>query len=217
MNYYGLCDNKGINIDKKLDELFNGKRDGFYIELGANDGITQSNTAFFEFNRGWTGLLIEPSLDAFLKCKSARPKSNCLNYACVSSSYHCEKILGDFNGSLMSSVNGTRLNNSNLVNTPVTTLDKVLDEYNPKPEIDLLSLDTEGYELEILKGIDLNKFRPKYMLIEVYRNEFDELRKYLSENNYSMVCNFSNYNSKDNPHWDGSHNDYLFKDNLAEK
>jgi hypothetical protein len=34
------------------------KDNGFFIELGANDGLMQSNTAFFEFTRGWTGILI---------------------------------------------------------------------------------------------------------------------------------------------------------------
>ena len=216
MEYYGAHDNRGVKLDKKLDDLFQGKRNGFYIELGANDGLTQSNTAFFEFSRGWTGVLVEPSGHSFLKCVSSRPKSNCLNYACVSSMYKNDQISGDFDGSLMASVNGSRLIRKNLIKVPVTTLEKILDEYNPKPEIDLLSLDTEGYELEILKGLNLDKFRPKYMIIEVYKDCFNELEAYLLENNYVMICNMSNYNHTDNPHWDGTHNDYLFKDNKSE-
>ena len=35
--------------------------------------------------------------------------------------------------------------------------------------------------------------------------------KYLNDLNYELVCNFSGYNKKDNPIWDGTHNDYLFK------
>ena len=56
--YYSLSDSKGNPLDKKLDSLFNHKNNGFYIELGAFDGITQSNTYFFELNRNWSGLLI---------------------------------------------------------------------------------------------------------------------------------------------------------------
>ena len=48
---------------------------GFYIELGANDGITQSNTIFFE-KRGWRGILIEPSLNKFLECRANRSNAN---------------------------------------------------------------------------------------------------------------------------------------------
>jgi len=58
---YSLTDSKGIPLDIKLDKLFNGKTNGVYIELGAFDGITQSNTAYFEFYKEWSGLLIEPS------------------------------------------------------------------------------------------------------------------------------------------------------------
>tara|TARA_B110000971_G_scaffold92883_1_gene95558 strand:- start:1886 stop:2080 length:195 start_codon:yes stop_codon:yes gene_type:complete len=47
----------------------------------------QSNTAFFEKELGWRGILIEPSLKGYEKCKINRPNSVCLNYACVSSDY----------------------------------------------------------------------------------------------------------------------------------
>ena len=65
---YSLSDSKGIPLDKKLDILFNNKEKGFYIELGAFDGITQSNSYFFELNRNWKGILIEPSKSAFELC-----------------------------------------------------------------------------------------------------------------------------------------------------
>ena len=47
------------DLDLKLDAILE-QRDGFYIEAGANDGLNQSNTVFFERHRGWTGLLVEP-------------------------------------------------------------------------------------------------------------------------------------------------------------
>ena len=68
MIYYSLSDVTGEPLDKKLDILLNHKENGFYIELGAFDGITQSNTYFFELNRGWKGILIEPSKTSFELC-----------------------------------------------------------------------------------------------------------------------------------------------------
>ena len=91
----------------------------------------------------------------------------------------------------------------------VTTLDKILDGVNVK-NIDLLSLDVEGYEFEVLKGLNLNKYRPTYLLIEIYKVNFDDIYNHLTVNNYKLICNFSNYNKEDNPVWDGTHNDYLF-------
>ncbi len=210
--FYSLSDSKGIPLDKKLDILFNNKKNGFYIELGAFDGITQSNTYFFEKNRYWKGLLIEPSKKAYELCCKNRPNNIIVNCCCVSNTYNDNKIFGDFNSSLMSSVNATRLKSDNLVDVKVMTLEKILDENNINIEIDFLSLDTEGYELPILQGLNLDKYRPKYLLIEIYNNDYNNILTYLQNKNYTLHSNFSNYNHIDFPSWDGTHNDFLFYD-----
>ena len=212
MKSYALEDANRQPLDYKLNEVFKNKTNGFFIELGANDGLTQSNTAMFEFFKGWTGLLIEPSFSAFEKCKVNRPKSIVVNYACVSSTYADTHVSGDFNGQLMSSVDGLRQNVTILTKVPARTLESLLDEYAPNAKIDLLSLDTEGYELNILQGLNLNKYRPRYMLIEVYAKDFDVMCLFLSVKGYKLHSNFSNYSRATNPIWDGTHNDYLFVD-----
>lgn len=210
---YSHVDSKGIPLQIKLDKIIN-KKNGFFIELGANDGLFQSNTAFFEKEQGWYGILVEPSLKGYEKCKINRPKSICLNYACVSNDYSDNYILGDFkNNHPMSSINGLRLGNKDLVKVKTITLEKILDEYC-NTDIDFLSLDAEGYELEILKGLNLKKYRPKYMLIEIYNKDYENILNYLLENNYKLHSNFTNYNKKDNPKWDGTHNDFLFIDQI---
>ena len=221
MRSYSLKDCSNNQIDYRLDKLFN-KENGFYIELGANDGLKQSNTAFFEFFKNWTGVLIEPCTSAFEKCKLNRPKSSCYNNACVSNEYTDDFVRGDFDTEhLMSSVNalrksGGRRDINTLPKVSATTLEKILNQekiIEKNIKIDLLSLDTEGYELNILKGLNLNVYRPKYMLIEVYTFDFDNIVQFLKENNYSLLCNFTNYSKKTNPCWDETHNDYLFIDN----
>ena len=210
MTSYSHVDNNKIPLDIKLDNLIK-KQHGFYIELGANDGLTQSNTAFFEFNRNWTGLLIEPSYNMYLQCLQNRKKSIVKNYACVSNDYTLDTIQGDFTGSLMSSVDGIRLNNTNIVQVHAKTLEKILDEeIDINQLIDLLSLDAEGYELNILKGLNLKKYKPQYILIEIYNYDFDNILSFLKDNCYILHSNFSNYNNIDNPQWDSTHNDYLF-------
>ena len=211
---YSMSDSKGIPLDKKLDMLFNHKKDGFFIELGAFDGITQSNTYFFELNRNWKGLLIEPSKNSFDLCCINRPNSIVVNCCCVSNTYTDTKIFGDFNSTLMSSVNGERLRSNQLIEVKALTLEKILDENNIDIEIDFLSLDTEGYELPILQGLNLDKYRPKYLLIEIYSNEFNNILIYLESKYYFLHSNFTNYNHIDSPVWDGTHNDFLFCDKL---
>jgi FkbM family methyltransferase len=216
MKSYSLSDSKKYPLDFKLNDIFN-KDNGYYIELGAHDGLSQSNTAFFEFFKNWKGILIEPSIDGYTKCKINRPNSIVLNYACISNDYDKATVLGDFNGYLMSSVGGERIDikkdNYSLVEVPARTLESILNEYHNKDRvIDFLSLDTEGYELNILKGLNLERYRPRYILIEVYSHQYDELVSFLESNQYKLICNFSNYNSTDCPIWDGTHNDYLFQD-----
>lgn len=207
---YSHVDCKGIFLQNKLDQLFNQTENGFFIELGANNGLFQSNTAFLEFERNWKGILIEPSVKGYNECNINRPNSICVNCACVSDDFKDEFIYGDFeDGHAMASINGMRTQSNELCKVKVLTLEHILDEYNIK-NIDFLSLDTEGYELEILKGLNLDKYTPKYMLIEIYDKDFNDILQFLISKKYKLHSNFTNYNKQDNPCWDGSHNDYLF-------
>ena len=68
--YYGK--NK---LDQQLEKYLDF-HNGFFIELGAYDGVTQSNTLFYEKNKGWRGILIEPSKDIYKICKKNRSIKN---------------------------------------------------------------------------------------------------------------------------------------------
>jgi hypothetical protein len=71
MTYYSQCsEDKFLN-----DNFFKNKKTGTYIELGAVDGIFQSNTKFFEDTLGWTGILIEPEPDKFKELTQNRPNN----------------------------------------------------------------------------------------------------------------------------------------------
>lgn len=68
-NYYGLN-----LLDKKLEHHIDFDN-GIFVEVGANDGQTQSNTAYFARHRGWRGLLIEPIPELAARCRVARPEA----------------------------------------------------------------------------------------------------------------------------------------------
>jgi FkbM family methyltransferase len=204
---YSLSNSKGEPMDLLLDNIFN-KSNGFFIELGAFDGLNFSNTAYFEFSKGWKGILIEPSKKSYELCVKNRPNSIVYNVCCVSNSFKEEYIEGDFYDWTMSSVQGLRLQTKELVKVSAKTLENILDECHTT-EIDFLSLDTEGYEYNVLEGLNLDKYRPKYMLIEIYYYDYNKIIDYLQNKKYCLHSNFSNLYDLNT--WDGTHNDFLFQ------
>ena len=196
--YYALND-----LDKKLEKYLNFN-DGYFIELGANDGISQSNTYFYERKKNWEGILIEPIPHKFLECIKNRSKKNSIFCnACVGFDFK-EKFVEIFYSNLMSTPinlksdiknpdkhaeSGKKFLNSN-ENTfkfaaITATLNDLMIKSNAPSLIDLLSLDVEGAEMEVLGGIDFNKYSFKYMLIE--SRSFDVINNYLFLKNYKFL------------------------------
>lgn len=209
--YFGL--NK---LDKKLIEYIDYSN-GYFVELGANDGLLQSNTKHLELFKNWRGILIEPIPELAKKCVKNR-KATTVNSACVSFEYSEKYIEMAYSG-LMSTVlndqndladpmshaqNGAKfLAKGEVVNTlkvPAKSLEAILIESGAPRKMDLLSLDVEGFELEVLKGLDHTHFRFKWMLIE--SRDLEALEDFLSKLNYSL-------------HAQLSHHDYLFEDLIS--
>ena len=198
------------SLDTLMLEYIN-YNNGFFIEAGANDGLSQSNTALYEFDYGWNGLLIEPNFKKYIDCKKNRTNSIVENYALVSSNYTKKTIRGDFDSqdyvnSLMAMVidNGDykddlllsckneKAKNNKIVEVPTITIDELLTE-NKISKIDFFSLDVEGYEISVLNGMDFSNVRPKYFLIETAnRPEYQKIiRQYMKDKNYLFVKQLS--------------------------
>lgn len=207
-NSYSLVDYENVPLDEILIKIMNYKN-GIFIEVGAFDGISQSNTKRLEEYHNWTGILIEPSENLFSKLCQNRPNSKCFQCALGSFEENNTYAYGDFGGHTMSSFIGRR--GEELKDTVlIRSLQSILDECNLN-HINFFSLDVEGYELNILKGIDFNKTKFDYLLIEIYASQFDEIKNFLSNKGYKLVKCLTNYNMVSNSGWDGTHNDYLFK------
>lgn len=215
-----LCINPSFKkniFDDHISNLFryiDPSKCGYFIEAGANDGKFFSYTYPLEKKYHWSGILIEPSIDALTKCKLNRSKKNIyVQSALVSDQYSSNTIKGDFDGNYMASPGGKRLRReSSSVTVPATTLAKIIEKYQLK-KIDLLSLDVEGYELEVLQGLNFNKICPHFILVEVYSSDYKRIHSLLNKKGYSLIANITNYSKENNPLWDGTHNDYLFEHN----
>jgi FkbM family methyltransferase len=197
----------GLNdLDLKLADYLNFDN-GFFIEAGANDGISQSNTVFLERYKNWTGILIEPIPDLAKLCLHYRPRCVVENYALVPFDYDQDEI-DMYYCNLMSLVKqamsaeevkqhiaqGCEVQKieSYEVKVAAVTLNSILEKHKVK-RIDLLSLDVEGFELQVLRGLNFNQFRPHFMLIEVRnRQKIDSFCRTVS---YKPVAELSQTNS----------------------
>lgn len=202
---------KGEPITNLVLEYIKNIKNGFYVEIGAYDGIFQSSTKFIEDNYNWKGILIEPSPTVFLDLEKNRPNNILINKCIVSNKYDKNIISGAFDCGPMSSVNNIRnIPNVKLIDVECDNLSNILDIFTII-KIDLLSINTEGYEYEVLEGINFNKYKPTYLLITIYRDSKDKVFDFIDNKGYIFLENITNYNIFDNPNWDKLHNTFLFK------
>jgi FkbM family methyltransferase len=171
------------DLDRKL-ETWLPQRGGFFVEAGAYDGFIQSNTYWLERFKDWRGVLVEPIPHLFARARRVRSRSHVVNCALVSPD-HEEPTITVRYGGLMSLVKGARGGAEDEerhvragdmfglddvaydVSVPARTLSSVLEDANAPREIDLISLDVEGYEASVLRGLDLERFVPRFILIEM--------------------------------------------------
>lgn len=196
----------GLNrLDIKLAEYLDFDN-GFFIEAGANNGVSQSNTVYLEIYQNWTGLLVEPIPKLAKSCRHNRPDCIVENYALVPFDYDQVEI-EIYYCNLMSIVKnavltqeevdkhierGAKLQNikSYELKVPAINLNSLLEKHKIK-RIDLLSLDVEGFELPVLKGIDFNQYRPRFLLIEVRNNQEQELNDFCKQHSYKKLVKLS--------------------------
>lgn len=200
-------------LDQKIESFVDYDK-GFYVELGANDGVNQSNTLYFEHFRDWKGILIEPGHKNFTELTRNRsPRNSFRNVACVGPTYE-QPTVDLIYSNLMTSTLGIDTDLSDpldharkgeslgggtpyIFQSTAITLNTVLIEADAPSLIDLLSLDVEGVELEVLMGVDHSRFRFNYICVE--SRQFDRINYFLQEHGYSFVKSLSFH-------------DYLFKD-----
>ena len=193
------------DLDKKMLEFINYK-DGFYVDCGANDGVNQSTTWFFEKYLNWKGLLIEPIPEVFKELKKNRNKDNYfVNCALTQKNYNNDFIEFYYNSkdTLKGGVKNNKSNNK--INVKANTFDQVINQINYRDKIDFFSLDVEGNEFNVLDGINFSKNHIEYILVET--DNFMKLKKFLDAENYQFLKRLSNYKLLDKP----DYGDYLFK------
>jgi FkbM family methyltransferase len=163
---------------------------GFFIEAGGSDPREQNNTYLLESN-GWKGLIVEPKTEFNQSYTLIRPNSIIENCVLVSSDYKESTIMGDFSHHMVGGViNIHNLRRWNVSSYPCTTLDFLLKKHNVK-EVEFFSLDVEGYEIEVLNGINFNDVFFHVIVVENheqkgYKDDFSFLENFNFEKRFTI-------------------------------
>jgi FkbM family methyltransferase len=185
--------------DLVLYEFFKNRSPGFYIEAGAYDGVSLSNTYLLE-SLGWKGLLVEPHPGMAERCRKMRPGSIIAEKALGPADavgtveFYCADDPGG--GAPLSFIMASQdhLNRCAIeqcqmtkVKVEITSLDRLLDELTET--VDFMSLDVEGMELDVLKGFNLSKYQPSLILVEQNWSDSDRaVSEHLARHGYFEAC-----------------------------
>lgn len=169
------------------------KRNGYFVEVGTGDGERLSNTFMLEKSYGWTGVLFEPNRQfseeirncrsATLDCRAAYSKDN------ESLTFVENPSAGELStlSQYAESESGTA---GKTYTVDCITLNSAFQQHNVPTQIDFLSIDTEGSEIDVLSGLDLGKYDIKFMVVE-HNGDLKKKREIVSHllsYGYREVC-----------------------------
>jgi FkbM family methyltransferase len=200
-----------IGQDKYFIENINkGKRDGFFVDVGAHDGIKFSNTYALEQSFGWKGICIEMDPDTFGKLKKNRggtQTTTIIVNECVFSESGIKKEIEVPLSNEIEEGNDmlTRIKNLPLYQNgssfdrqfsktqtyekTTKTLTQIFKENNVPSVIDYMSVDVEGADLDALKGIDFSTYKIMFLTVEWGGSSaqyFEDISKHLSSHGYKL-------------------------------
>ena len=176
---------------------------GYYVDVGAHDGRSSSNTYGLESD-GWSGILVEPILSKYFRIRQLRSleTNKIFHAACVPQDYTSGSVqmtyadLMSFSEELSivnqeSWTEGSKqfLNShEDIVKTyaPARTLNSILDEANAPRHIDFLSIDVEGAEKAVLDGLDLQKY--SFSVICVEAQEIASIQELYASKDYDLYA-----------------------------
>lgn len=196
MNYYSQ-----INQDKYfIENINNDKRDGVFLDIGAHSGIVNSNTYALEKYLNWSGYCIEANQKIYKILRKNR-QCECIQGAAWDKNTHVT----------FEAPSSTKRDENNIVASELGRIDhqdvdkyfndwfedsekqiveafRVSDKIPLPKQIDYMSLDVEGAEMQALKGIDLNNVNISFMTIEHgnRENRISELEDFLLKYNYEI-------------------------------
>jgi len=194
-------------LDMIYRQYFGECTDGCFIEVGAFDGEYTSNTSCLS-DLGWSGFYIEPVPEYYKKCKNRHLKNKNITVSqyAIGANFGKAEIkiggpLSTIDDKMVKNFLSLSWANSSFSSNKKLIVDQIpLNAYIEKKKIiegfELLVVDVEGYELNVLKGFDIGKWRPQMVIIELHdqnddylliRDECNQIVRYFDEYDYKVI------------------------------
>jgi len=196
-NNAGYCSQFGQ--DQFVDQcIFRGRRAGTFVDIGAHDGVSGSNSYYFETERGWTGLCVEPNPETYQALASKRSCTCVQGCAAVSDGAArflavygaADKLSGRLDTFPSGHVDRIRQavcadgGRESVITVPCYEINALLRAHHIN-SVDFLSLDTEGGEYDLLRAIDLQGFNVQAVSVE---NNYSDRRieDFMTQSGYHL-------------------------------
>jgi FkbM family methyltransferase len=173
-------------------EVFNEKKNGFFLDIGAHDGVYLSNTFLLEYRYNWSGICVEANPLTFERLR-ARRRVVCENVCLDRTEGEVEFALKDVFGGIVDQDldnDGRELDSQELVRRKTVPLARVLEKHHAPQVMDYLSIDVEGAEERILADFDFTAYRFRAMTIE---RPTGLLRSIFKRHGYRLVREIPQY------------------------
>ena len=192
--------NSRWGVDLIINDIFKNKKRGFYIDIGCHHPIINNHTYLLN-KKGWMGINVDIDFNSIDMFNFFRPKDINIQVA-LSNNIKDTDLYFYHNRAAKNTISKEFGYDAVKVKKIRTnTLNNLIDEKKLNNQsIDFISIDVEGNELNVLRGFDLKKFKPKVILLEYIRSDMtefyqkdidmilnSEIYKYMIKNNYKLI------------------------------
>jgi len=183
---YSKFDSLECRESKLVWQYFGRQTHGVFVDVGANHPTEQSQTWFLEL-KGWSGILIEPNSQLCRLLREQRPRSKTVQAAVCSPEQvgEADLYIGACDAHSAVTPQFDHALKGETERVMMRTLDSILIEAGIS-SVDFLSVDVEGMEIDVLKGLTLPDYRPQLILIEDHFYNH-KIHSYLKLNGHKLV------------------------------
>jgi FkbM family methyltransferase len=185
--------------DIVLQRIFEKKKTGFYVDIGAHHPMRFSNTYLF-YRRGWRGINVDAMPGSMKAFKKWRPRDINLELGVAQKEgkldYYIfnESALNGFSAELSEKrISAGKYYIKKIIKIDVKPLRETLYRYSGGQKIDFLSIDVEGFDLDVLQSNDWSKYRPRFVLVELLNSSLhnisqDPVTQFMKEQCYAIYA-----------------------------